>query len=246
MPKATSPNGQPPQLQVTFAPMYDAFFMNFAVQAHRMGFTTQERTVPSEAAMMPYQTVWRWKKPDVEGLFLQLGPGVFTVNGAPPTYSDWDGFLPTVKEGVAGLLQVLDSYPAGRPTSFNQTLLRYIDLFDYDSIKSKPPLEFFRDVMGLKIELPGAISDLAVSGEPILPTLNVTIPLEDGAMQLTFANGTVGGRPGHIFDTTVVRNADVPLDADAVTKSFTASHEITNRSFMALTAPLHAEMEPKL
>ncbi|WP_321964200.1 TIGR04255 family protein [Paraburkholderia sp. J7] len=235
--------GNPQQLQIAFASSYEAFFMRFAVEAHKMGFTIQERIVPPNTALMPFQTVWRWKKPDVDALFLQLGVGVFTVNGGPPAYTHWDDqFVTTVQDGVRGLIAAIETYPEPRPTAFGQTLLRYIDLFDSESVKDSPPLAFFRDVMGLKIDLPDTISKFATDN--VLPHLGLQVPISDGVMSLTFTHGVVAGRSGHVFDSTVTRNAEVPFDAAAVAENFTASHAITNEMFMALTKPLHGEMEP--
>jgi len=242
IPTPAGPDGKPQAIQFSMAGAYDAFFMHFGAQAHKMGFTVQERIVPPNAFLMPYQTVWRWRKPDVNGLFLQLGAGVFTINGGPPDYTHWGEFLPTVKEGVAGLLDALNTYPGGRPSNFNQTLLRYIDLFADDTAKL-PPLDFLRDVMGLKIQLPDVISELPREGRDVIPHLTFAVPVKDGAVQLLFSHGTVAGRTGHIFDSTVVRNAEVALSSDAVAESFTESHATTNKIFMALTKPLHAAME---
>lgn len=241
---AFSGNGQQPQLQLAFATSYDAFFMRFAVEAHKLGFTIQERIAPPNSVLMPFQTVWRWRKPDVDGLFLQLGGGVFTVNGGPPTYSHWGNFVTTVQEGVAGLLAALDTYPEPRPTAFAQTLLRYIDLFDTETSKVKAPLDFLRDVMGLKIDLPDVILNRASGEGEVIPQLSLQVPIKNGVMTLTFAHGVVNGRSGHIFDSTVTSNGEVSLDTKAVVESYTASHAITNEIFMALTKPLHDEMEP--
>jgi uncharacterized protein (TIGR04255 family) len=238
------PDGQPQAVEFAIAATYDSFFMRFAVEAYRLGFTIQERVAPPNSILMPYQTVWRWRKPDVDGLFLQLGAGVFTVNGGPPGYSHWGNFVSTVQLGVAGLLAALDSYPGARPTSFSQTLLRYIDLFDGQLAKNKPPLQFFHEVMGLKIELPEVVSKLASTNGVVIPMLNLQIPIKDGTLTVTFGNGVVKGQNGHIFDSTVVRNVAVALASDAVAESFTASHAVTNELFMALTKPLHEEMEP--
>ncbi|MDN7604923.1 TIGR04255 family protein [Burkholderia gladioli] len=242
-PAEVGEQGQP-QLQFAYATLFDSFFMRFAVEAHKMGFTIQERVIPPNAILMPYQTVWRWKKPDVPGLLLQLGSGVFTVNGGPPAYSHWDTFVPIVQEGVAGLLTALEAHPQPRPTAFSHTLLRYIDLFDSEIAAKKTPLDFFRDVLGLKIELPETMLKFQSGDQPIIPQLNLQTPLVDGVANFMFAYGIIGGRSGHILDTTVTRTTEVPLNANSVAESFTASHAITNEVFMGLTKPLHAEMEP--
>jgi len=234
--------GQP--LQFTLTSAYDAFFMRFGVEAHRLGFTIQERVVPHNTVLMPYQTVWRWMRRDNPGLFLQLGVGVFTVNGSPPTYSHWDNFSSTVKDGVDGLLAAFEDYPGGRPTVFGQTLLRYIDLFDGESVRDTPPLGFLSDVMGMKIGIPESISKFASAEGRILPQLSLQIPIDQGILSLMFGYGVAAGRTGHVFDSTVTRSADVELDSQSVVDSFAASHAITNEIFMSLTRPLHDEMEP--
>lgn len=236
-------DGKPKQIQFAIASSFDSFFMRFAVEAHKLGFTVQERIVPPNAVLAPFQAVWRWKKPGTDGLYLQLGSNSFTVNGGPPGYSHWDEFVPTVRQGIDGLLASLEAHPTP-PKSFGETLLRYIDLFDTQAVKNMPPLEFLADVMGLKLELPGVIENLPSRAGPIQSKLDLNVPLSDGLVILSFAHGVAAGRTGQIFDSTVSRNTEVGLSSEAVVNAFSESHKITNSIFMELTKPLHESMEP--
>lgn len=236
--------GQAAAFQVSFANAYEEFYSRFNVEAAKRGFTLQERIVPPNAMTAPFQTVLRWRRPETAGLFFQLGMGVFTINGSPPSYSHWDEFVPTVRDGIEGLLAALDSYPGGRPQSFNQTHLRYIDLFDEKLAKGHLALSFFSEIMGLNIGIPRIIEEISNNPKLITPFLNLSIPIDGGITQLVFGNGVVGGKQGFILDSTVTRTTEIEPSIEASVKALTDSHAITNQIFMALTKPLHETMEP--
>lgn len=225
---------------------FEPFFMRFTVEAHRMGFTTQERVAPADSIVMPYQVIWRWRKPDSPASpIIQLGIGVFTVNGGPPNYEHWDGFSSTLRDGLDSLVLALDTYPGGVPAEITQTALRYIDRFDKELMGDMTSLQFMHDALGLRIDVPDVILGCALDAQKIEPMLRLTVPIEAGELALFFSKGVAAGKEGLIMDTTVVKSSPASVNTEALMQAFSQSHDITNKIFITLTKAIHDRMRPR-
>nr|WP_175799555.1 TIGR04255 family protein [Burkholderia anthina] len=233
--------GQP--VQFTASGAYDSFFAEFAKRVRELGFTIQERTVPANMVVPPFKAVWRWQNPDAPGTMLQLGAGVFTINGAPPTYIKWADFVGTVSSALDALLGAMPTYPEP-PEKFSQLLMRYVDLFDEHLAEGKKHAEFLRDVLGVNVVLPKAMTEQARPESDIAPSLSVAMPVEGGSANFVFTPGIVSGKSGFILDSTITADRELSIDRDVVVENFTRAHDILNSIFVGMTAPIHRLMEP--
>lgn len=233
--------GQP--VQFTTSGSFEPFFAEFAKHVRELGFTLQERTVPANVVVPPYKSVWRWRNPDSPGTTLQLGSGVFTINGAPPAYVKWADFVGTVGETLDALITSLPTYPQP-PQHFTQLLMRYVDLFDEQLTEGKKPSEFLRDVLGVEVVLPKVMKDQARSEEDIAASLQIGMPVDGGTANFVFAQGIVAGRSGFILDSTVTVDREIAIERQQVVENFTRAHDILNPIFIEMTKPIHQKMEP--
>lgn len=230
-------------IQFTTSTVYEAFFEEFAKRVRELGFTIRERTVPANMIAPLYKAVWRWRNPDAPGTTLQLGPGVFTINGAPPAYIRWADFVGTVSSTLDALIDSLGAYP--HPLEhFSQLLMRYVDLFDEHLTEGKKHSEFLRDVLGVKVVLPKVMTEQARPEADITPSLSVAMPVEGGSANFVFTSGVLTGRSGFILDSTVTVDQELPLQRGPVVENLTRAHDILNSIFVGITAPIHHQMEP--
>lgn len=233
--------GQP--IQFTASGSYDPFFLEFAKRVRELGFTVQERTVPANVVVPPYKAVWRWRNPDSPGITLQLGSGVFTINGAPPDYVKWADFVGTVGDTLDALIASLPTYPQP-PQRFTQLLMRYVDLFDEQLTGGRTHSEFLNDVLGINVVLPRVMTEQARPEADISASLQVAMPVDGGTANFVFAQGIVAGRSGFILDSTVTVDQEIALERPLVVENFTRAHDILNSIFIGMTEPIHKKMEP--
>jgi len=235
-------DGDPGAMSVKSLQEYESFFMKFGGLIQAKGFVIQEKTISNEEVAMPYQVVWRWKKPDSTSPIIQLGIGVLTINGSPPDYTNWDSFSQTIKPVIEALIESFDTCPDGKPETSSQTLLRYIDRFDSNLTNDVGALRFMNDILDIQLNLPDAITKKSSAPEAISPMLRLNVPIENGDLSLIFANAVVSGKQGFLLDTTAANNASHPFDVDSLYNALDASHTITNSVFMDLTKKIHTAM----
>jgi uncharacterized protein (TIGR04255 family) len=173
----------------------------------------------------------------------QVGPGIFSANAVPP-YKSWDEFEPIIRAGVEALI-------ASRPTeereqSFMALSLRYIDLFGQEHLLGKTAAKFIRDVLGVRVAPPVALTEHCSDESEILPFLQLHIPMKDAlAMSFSVGEGVVGDRHGVIMDTSVSTTVDTVATVEAVMLAFNAAHKVLDASFRKIVAPLADVIAPE-
>ncbi|MBE3025970.1 TIGR04255 family protein [Janthinobacterium sp. GW458P] len=216
----------------------DEFYMHFGGRAFAMNFASSERLSPAGVPTFLHQPVYRFKKTTdgVVDCLYQVGPGIFSANAIPP-YKSWEQFAPVIRAGLEALLASRPSSEVDEPIM--AVSLRYIDLFGPALMGDQTPAAFIRDVLGLRLEIPPALSGLASSEAEVKPFLQLQIPMRDGmAMSFSVGEGGAAGRQGVIMDTSVATTVDVAPSVDAVMQAFNVAHEAIDASFRKLIAPL--------
>lgn len=221
----------------------EEFFMRFGGEAFQLNFQRSERLVPPGFPLLPFQATYRYKKQDEVGSeILQVGLGVFTANAVPP-YKSWDEFAPIVASGIGALIRSRSA--ADRDKPFISTSLRYIDLFGAELCRGMSTASFVRDVLGIRIDIPAAVSRVAIDDESIVPFVQLTIPARDSLlMSLTVGEGITGGSQAVILDTTVSTAIPVEPRTEAVMTVLGSARTLIHDMFVAMTKPLHDVMEP--
>lgn len=225
----------------------DSFFMRFAGLIGAQGFTHSERLYPSGFPTPPHIPVYRYSESGSKpgATLFQLGPGVFSAHITPP-YRRWSDFRPYLERGIAALIESRPEKEKELP--FTQTLVRYLDCFTDAYTSGAPVREFLEKSLGIKIELPESIESSAADGQPIMPTLQLTVPLKnETTMSLSMGHGKIGDYTGVVMDSAVTARPTTlkpaqPILKD-VMKSLDDAHAIISNCFVELTKPLHEMME---
>jgi uncharacterized protein (TIGR04255 family) len=233
--------GVPIQLPVEMAVAAEQFYNAFAIKVDELGFRNSERLVPSGASF-PGQVAIRYRKSAGAPPLIQVGVGVFTMNGLPPTYTHWGEFSPMLKDGLAALLDARSAEMGDDP--FASLSLRYINAFGAEYWAESSPEAFITDVLGFNFEIPRALTDRRKAAAPISPSLQLRIPMNDGStVALVVAEGQAGETPAVIVDTTVL-SADVPGDLDSLVSRFESAHSVVSELFESMTADVADIMRP--
>ena len=221
----------------------EEFFMQVGSKVAARGFTRVERMVPPGFPSPAFQAVYRFRRDtETEGSTMyQVGSGIFTANITPP-YHSWDRFRPVVSEGIGLLLEARGE--ADKP-SFTQATLRYIDLFGEEYTTGRSSLGFMREALGFVVEVPPALQREVALQEEIRPALQFSAPLRTGqTLVVNVGQGFVNNEPGLIMDTTVSSPGPIEGTVAAVMTALDAAHDVIHRSFIEITRPLHALMQP--
>lgn len=220
----------------------DEFFMRFGGEIYHSGFQKTERLVPSEFPMMLHQPIFRYRKDSgTDGAVLyQTGPGIFSANAIPP-YKSWDIFSPVVQSGVEALLRSRDEIE--KEFSFNTISLRYIDAFGPTLTQGMDVETFLREILGVTIGLPEAISNVIAPDMKVKPHIQLSLPInETTTMNLTLAEAMVNNDLAIIMDCTVVTSGEIAPTADAVMSALNASHNLIHDMFINLTSKINQLM----
>lgn len=236
------PFGEGPAL-VTNAKALEEFYTRFGSHPNVMEFSQHERLVPVEAPAFMHQSVYRFKKLNDEACMYHVGPGVFSTNAIPP-YQSWDKFAPVIKRGIEALLAARLEAESDQP--FMAVSLRYIDLFGHELIDGKSSAEFIRDILGLRVAIPEALTEHCSNERDIKPFLQLQIPLKDAViMSLSVGEGVAVNRPGVIMDTSITTTVETSASIEAVMQALNNAHVILDSSFRKLIEPIKHLMPAK-
>lgn len=230
--------GLGPTFVATNPNQFDQFFMQFAGAIHGAGYTQAERLVPPGFPIMGQQPVYRFKEAaqgSTSSLY-QVGPGVFTANAVPP-YESWTQFGPVVEKGVRALLRARLREEADAP--FFATNLRYIDAFGPALTEGRDIGRFVKEVLGIDLAIPKALTQHLQSGSAAKPSLQFQIPMANGMlMTLSIGEGAVNGQMAILMDTSVATTIDVQPNVEAVMAAFNHAQASISDSFLKLIGPI--------
>jgi uncharacterized protein (TIGR04255 family) len=101
---------------------------------------------------------YRWKAVNASGVFLQIGPGVMTLNHASPSDYHWPGFRDAAESALDLLATSHPGGPAFRPSTL---MFRYLNGIRFDSTKGDT-YEFLREKLHMDFVPPSAVLPAAV------------------------------------------------------------------------------------
>lgn len=221
---------------------YEATFLKFTAKMGAEGYESVERLVPYSTPMLPHAPAVRLRPKHgmSESTLYQIGPNMFSANATPP-YISWDEFKPKVELGLVTLLACRAPQDANAPLFAS---LRYIDAFRGPLLRDASTMDFLSETLGVRIQLPTAITEHRKADKPILPRLQLTIPLEFGTMSMNFAEGQVEGERAVFMDTSVLLASAMPPDAVRVMEGFSMARKVIHSVFVKLTKSIADQMIP--
>ncbi len=220
----------------------EGFYTRFAERVEALGFRHSERLSPAGSFVPPGQAVYRFRQQVNQPPLYQVGDGLFTANGLPPTYSAWDDFSPMLQQGIEAALAARTEPEAS--TDFSSLSLRYINAFDASFWRGKTAAHFSSEVLGFSLSLPERVEDARAAEQS--PSLNIqaVVPLQDGgSISFQLGEGVVDGRNVVILDMTL-RYVNIPINA--AHDRFDTAHEFAHNVFEDLTADVHDILEAKV
>lgn len=223
------------------ANQYEELFMRFGSKVAAKGFSRFERIVPSGFPLMLHQPVYRYRNiSEDHGVALyQLGVGIFSANITPP-YQSWAHFRPVVSEGLAMLIESMTDEEKKQP--FVAASLRYIDAFKSDLTQGRSIRAFMNEVLGIKIEIPEAITRHTVDGDKIQPRIQLSVPVASGRLDIVVAQGAINNESAIIMDTTASTSQEI-ISSEDVMVVFDKAHGLIHDLFVDLTKPIQELME---
>lgn len=221
------------------------FFMRFGAEVQAAGYTNVMRLVPDPFPMLAHQPVYRFNSQNEGGTksLYQVGPGLFSANAVPP-YESWSSFGPIVKAGVKALLKARDS--AEHDAQFVGATLRYLDAFGPVLTEGRDSARFIREVLGIQIELPPALTQHLQAGAAWKPFLQFHIPVRPGVLlALAIGDGIANDAPAILMDTSVSFSSALPPEPVALMAAFDEAHDLIASAFKNLMAPISHLMPQK-
>jgi len=221
---------------------YEGAFLKFTAKMGAEGYESVERLVPYNAPMLPHAPVLRLrpKRGSKESTLYQIGPNMFSANATRP-YTSWDDFKGKVELGLVALLGCRPPQDTNAPLIAS---LRYIDAFRGKLLNGAPTMDFLSEMLGVRIQLPQAITGHCEPNKPILPKLQLAIPLSFGTMSMNFAEGHVDGERAVFMDTSVLLTSPMPPEAPRIMEGFSMARQVIHSVFVKLTTPLADQMVP--
>ncbi|QHD04233.1 TIGR04255 family protein [Pseudomonas sp. R76] len=224
------------------ASQHEEFFMNFGAECGSRGLQRAERIVPQGFPVIPGQVVYRFRSNDrsLQNL-LQVGPGVFTVNGLPP-YKGWPSFEAFMGRGIDALL-------ASRPLNetendFSSVNIRFINGFGKDYFEDTSRLAFLKS-LGFIVQVPKELEAVSQEDNSTFFNMNYITNLKGGAkLQVTVAEGVKEGVPIQVVELGTTHESVRPTKKDLL-EIINISHDLIEKIFMDMTAPIHSKMKPK-
>ena len=226
----------------SYRPIFDLFSKKIAVK----GYRNSERLYPKEFPLFPGEPVVRCRydsdgsteSHELQSTLMQLGAGVFTVNGVQP-YSSWDEFGPAVATGVGVLEEVAGSHIGDNGV---RPILRYIDAFEGDLIGGRSLKEFLSEVFGVIVAIPDALGSKAKDEETSLGSIALNVPLSFGNLSIKIGEGFAEDRPAIICDMTVTYKSKVRFSHSEIMTAFNGARDVIHTVFVGMTSPIHDRM----
>lgn len=225
-------------------PKDEELLMNFAMLAAQKGYGRLERVVPPGFPTVAGMVACRFRPTETDrpSPLLQVGRGVFTVNAVPPNYHSWATFSPVVRGGIDLLFDAHRRAQMPLP-EFSHALVRYVDVFDSQLTGGRSAPAFMRDVMGMRVDLPQAITSIAKS--EVEPSIEFEMPIEIGILSIKAGPGARGSERGTLLDTTILVQRQIGANADGAMQALTDARDVIHSLFAKLTESIHEAMEPK-
>jgi uncharacterized protein (TIGR04255 family) len=219
----------------------EQFFSRFAVKLDDEGFRSSERLVPYGAPSMPGQPAVRFRRKAGVPPLLQVGNGVFTANGLPPTYTHWGDFRPVLRMGVETLLEMRDVSEQGSPFTL---MVRYIDAFKSAFWEGSDPGRFVDEVLGFGSTLPETLQEKLDRSRPKSASHNLSLPLAGGStIIINVGEGTAEGQQAVILDV-VTQTENVVPHSDEIMSAFESNHRVIRDLFESVTWSVRHIMKP--
>lgn len=222
---------------------YEEFFMRFTGPAFANGYAQIERVVPHGFPMFAHQPAVRFRPKEGNGLLLQIGPGLLTINATQP-YKNWDAFAPEIRKGIEALFSARSDVENAQP--FTAVNLRYVDGFNVTHTQGQNIGEFLRNVLGIDVRLPEAVTKHAATGRPIKPTIQVQVPMtDDRVLSLGVGDGMVNGQPVFVMDTTISAQRPIEPDVESLMQEFASARGVIHEMFFEMTTSIRELMQPE-
>jgi len=236
------PPGFPVQIGGDMRASTEQFFTRFAIEMDDLGFRNSERLLPQDSPVFPNTPAIRFRRRAGEPPLIQVGSGVFTANGLPPTYSHWGDFRRPLSDGLGALLRSRDESEKSQP--FASVSVRYIDAFDERYWRGLTADQFISDVLGFPLNIPAGIGQHRDESRPLSMSQQYRVPLlEGGLMSVGIGDGFSNGVPAVVLEVTV-EFQDVEPDLDVTMKRLEHAHTLINDMFHAATSKIHDLMKP--
>jgi uncharacterized protein (TIGR04255 family) len=170
---------------------------------------------------------------------VQIGPGVATVNLAPPY--NWTEFKKTVRFFVPHLFDSYNGVVPGQPDyklHLNSVLLRYINGIEWDWSTANT-LEYLLNKLHTRFDLPEKITAENRDVCPLNINLQIGYPYPEpkGQSIIRIATGTVGQTKGIVLELLFLSSGnDTPQldDINLFMKWVTDAHIVIEKSFFSL------------
>lgn len=219
---------------------HEALFSGLKSGLSAIGFEQSERLAPPGFPSLPNQPIMRFRGSGKSSV-LQVGLGNFSINTTQP-YRSWESLRPLLFQVLTALMEARMKCGLG---SIVQVLLRYVNLFDSSLAGQRNANEFMSDIAAVKVQLPEVLRRPGLSNHDVGLNLQISMKLDWGAsLKFNTTDAIINGKKGVLLDLTI---AAVGLTIDTpeeIVELLDRSHEELNRIFMALTRPLHQNMEP--
>jgi len=239
---APGPNMIPPHL----AGSTHEFFGRLTDRVRGLGYTSVTRLVPEPFPMLMHQPVLRFDAPEdrrARSLY-QVGPGLFSANAVPP-YDSWSSaFSQTVASGVEALLATRD--PAERGAPFEGVTLRYLDAFGPRLTEGRDSLAFTREVLGISVDLPLALTQHLQDGAAWKPFLQFQLPVGVGqVLSVAIGDGFANDHPAVLMDWSLTCSAPVKPELGEVMNVLNHAHDLIYKSWKEMMKPISHLMPKK-
>lgn len=222
------------------------FFGRLSDRMCALGYTKTTRLVPEPFPMLVQQPVLRFEAPEngrPKSLY-HVGPGLFSANAVPP-YESWSSaFSATVARGVEALLATRDA--AEKDVLFEGVTLRYLDAFGPVLTEGRDSLDFIREVLGISVDLPAALTQHLHDGATWKPFLQFHLPVGDGlVMSIAIGDGFANDQPTVLMDWSLSCSYPVKPDAAEVMNVLNHAHDLIYRSWKEMMKPISHLMPKK-
>ncbi len=245
---ASASNAPGTHIIITAGNPQEEFFSEFGRLIAKHGFCREERLVPVGVSFLPYQAVYRFKhKDDSVPVVFQIGLNMFTANAVPP-YKSWTSFSRYVSDGIATLK--LASQNKKIKVRLHTKLMRYIDIFSGDLLRSMTPDQFIRETFGFRLLIPDALQkrvpkDGVVKGQ----LLQVTALLDNNVeLTITAAESAQRGGPAALLDwiATIKANDCIDDDVDTIMHNLDRAQNVIHEMFMEIVKPIEDVLDPQM